>query len=270
MSGTHNQRSTISQNRGVRIMSSDNSPAERFVEENRKAEEAITEHNLPEAAEILVKIVDEDPQNARAYNNMGIISWAQKCWEDAYTMFLKSVSLDITYADGLVNLFDAALKLKKIPEIIPWFESAHTTDTSNEEIALLLDTMRSQGDEIYVSKRALSIGTYNPLIEEAKKELETGNVIKAMELFLKVNDESGPDAAALYGLGIVSFYQKRYNDAVVMFIESLKINPLDPDTYLNLLDAAQACNRTGDAVTVFQTYRKEYPELALLDNHFNL
>lgn len=241
---------------------------ERFREENLQAENAITENNLAEAARILVDIVQKDAENWRAYNNMGIVSWAQKSWNDAYLMFIKSVSIRPDYADALVNLFDAALKLRKITDVLPAFENACAVNPELEEIAVLRDSIREQGDAIYTSKRALSIGFYSPIIEEAKKELESGNLYKAMDMFLKANDQEGPSPEAFCGLGIISYYQKRFDDAFVLFVESLKLNPIDKDTYFNLLDAAKGCDRLKDAVHIFQTYRKELPELSVLDEDF--
>jgi len=249
-------------------MSSTSQHHDGFVEENRKAEDAIAAGNLSEAAGILVKIVGLDPENSRAFNNMGILSWTQNSWEDAYTMFMKSVQLRPDYADALVNLFDAALKLKKIREITPYFEKACSIDPENEELQILHSSIIEQGDGLYQSKRAFSIGEHNPLIEDAKKELESGNLNTAMELFIRANDEQGPNAAAYCGLGIISYYQERYSDALVLFIESIKLNPADSDTFMNLLDAATACNKKGDAIAVFQTYRADFPELAKLDALF--
>ena len=106
------------------MLSKDTVPQERFKEENIKAEEAIASQNLTEAARLLVTVVEKDPENSRAFNNMGIICWTQKKWDDAYSMFLKSVSLRPDYCDALVNLFDAALKLRRINETASYFEKA--------------------------------------------------------------------------------------------------------------------------------------------------
>ena len=138
-----------------------------------------------------------------------------------------------------------------------------------EEITVLRDSIHEQGDAIYTSRRALSVGIYSPIIEEARKELESGRLNQAMELFLRANDEEGPSADAFCGLGIISYYQERFEDAFVLFIESIKLNPTEPDTYLNLLDAAKSCNRTVEAKTLFELYRKDFPELAVLDKQFS-
>jgi tetratricopeptide (TPR) repeat protein len=250
------------------MLSKDTVPREQFKEENTRAEEAISSGDFPEAARLLVDIIEKDPANCRAFNNMGILCWAQKNWNDAYAMFMKSATLRPQYSDALVNLFDAAIKLKKINHILPFLDKACESDPSLEEIVILRDSIREQGNDIYTSRRARAIGVYSPLIEDARKELESGNLDRAMELFLKSNDEEGPSADAFCGLGIISFYQERFDDAFVLFIESIKLNPSDTDTYLNLIDAAKACNKTSDARLVFDTYRKEFPELNTLDDHF--
>lgn len=229
--------------------------------ENILAEEALTQGNEKEAAGILLEIIETDPSNWRAYNNMGILAWTRKNWRDAYAMFKKAVLLNPEYDDALVNLFDAALKLKKVDEIKPLFEKAHLANPDDEDIKTIYDSINELGDGIYQTKRALNIGIYSPIIESAEIELEAGNYYAAMEKFLQSNDTEGPNAAAYCGLGIVSYYQQRYQDAYTLFVESIKLNPSDPDTFLNLYDAAKETGHLKSAKEIFNAYRKEFPEL---------
>lgn len=234
---------------------------ELFIDENETAERFISAGNHPEAAGILVSIIQKDDKNWRAYNNIGILSWIRENWVDAYAMFKKAVLTKPDYADALANLFDAALKLKKIDEIRPIFEIAVQINPALEEVAVILEQIQLQGNDIYICKRALQLGIWSPLIDEAKKTLEKGNYTDALALFLKSNDTEGPSAAAFCGMGIVAFYQKKHLDAMTLFIESLKLNPLDFDTHLNLLDAGKACGRVDEVKKIFEIYLKELPEL---------
>jgi tetratricopeptide (TPR) repeat protein len=244
------------------------SSVENFESENIQAEGHITSGNLPDAARILVSIVDKDPQNWRAFNNLGIISWSQNAWFDAFAMFKKASLLKADYTDALVNLLDAAIKLRKVKEILPILEKSLQINPAQDEIRVIYDSIIEQGDKIYSSRRAIAIGFYSPIIEEAEKELEGGNLFKAMELFLKSNDQDGPNAAAFCGLGIISFYQKRYQDAYTLFFESIKMNPSDPDTYLNLLDAAKECKLIAEAKELFNLYKNQFPELETVAQEF--
>ena len=251
-------------------MSQEQTSALRFTAENEKAEELIQQMELPQAARILVEVVEKDPANWRAYNNIGIISWLQKAWQDAFSMFMKSVSIKGDYLDALINLFDAGLKLKKARDLLPVFNLALEINPDLEEIAIIRDSIRDQQDsEIYQSERALRIGTWNPLIDEGNKLLEEGKIYDAMEKFLKVNDTDGPSAEAFQGLGIISFYQKRYDDAFSLFVESLKINPMCVDTYLNLIDAARASSKMELARKIFGLYLKEIPWLETIKPEFD-
>jgi tetratricopeptide (TPR) repeat protein len=234
---------------------------ERSAEENARAEALIASGDIPGAADVLVRIIDRNNNDWRAYNNLGIISWTKKNWTDAFVMFRKAVSINPIYSDALVNLFDAAIKLKRVREILPLFDIACTTDPSLEEIKIIRDSIVKLGDEIYLSNRALEIGFYSPIIEKADAELEAGNLFSAMELYLKANDTEGPSAAAYSGLGIISFYQQRYLDAYSLLVESINLNPASPDSFLNLLDAAKACGKTEEAKAIFASCRKEYLSL---------
>lgn len=241
---------------------------ELFIKENLQAEEFIEAGELSSAARILVGIVEKNPQNWRAFNNMGIISWNQKAWTDAYTSFKYACALKGDYTDALINLFDAALKLRLIDDALPVFKKALEMNPENEEIKAIVDGIKEQGDEIYVSKRALIVGVYNPSVEEAHNLLEDGQLHQAMERYLQINDEEGPNAEVYNGLGIISFYQKRYKDAFTLFFESIKMNPLDSDTYLNFLDAAKECGNLEAARKLFEMNSTEFPELKKIAPEF--
>jgi tetratricopeptide (TPR) repeat protein len=243
--------------------------SDQFIEENIQAETALTNGNQSEAARILVAIIDKDSQNSRAYNNMGILSWARENWQDSFVMFKKAVSLRPDYEDALINLFDAALKLKRIQEVQTLFDTAIDINPDLDDIKSIRDTIVSLKDEIYQSKRALTIGVYSPLIEEAEKDLKAGNIYAAIEKYLQSNDEEGPNAAAFCGLGIISFYQKHYDDAFKLFVESIKLNPSDPETYLNLLDAAKEIGFEKSAKEIFSLYRVEFPALENISADFD-
>ncbi len=236
-------------------------PEERYTAENRQAEDYISAGDLPSAAGILVQVVEKDPENWRAFNDMGIISWMREAWEDAFTMFKKAVTLRPDYSDALANLYDAAIKLRRAHEVLPFFKRAVEVDESLEEIRILADSIETQGDDVYTSERALLIGQHNPRVVEANDLLEEGKTNEAMKVFLEIHDSEGPSAEVFCGLGIISYYQQRYQDAVSLFVESIKLNPTKKDTFLNLMDAAKMCGKSKEAIQIYETCLKEFPSL---------
>jgi tetratricopeptide (TPR) repeat protein len=239
-----------------------------YVEENLAAEIAIDRNDLPAAAGILVKIVEADPGNWRAFNNLGIISWIQQAWEDAYVMFEKAVSLKPDYTDALMNLFDACLKLKRIQRGLPFFKQALVINPADNEIQVIVESIQAQGDEIYTSARAMQIGLYNPRIEEATKLLDEGKINEATAKFLEINDAEGPHADVFCGLGIIAYYQNKYKDAFSLFLESIKLNPTSTDTFMNLLDAAKMIGTEKDARRIYELYLKQVPSLETIHEEF--
>jgi tetratricopeptide (TPR) repeat protein len=236
-------------------------PPEPFEQENRRAEDLILANDITGAARILVSITEKDHANFRAFNNMGLVAWHNKSWEDAWVMFSTAVSLKPDFHDALVNLFDTALKLRRIPAALPLFEKALAMNPALEEIRIIANSIRQQGDGIYESERGLLIGTYNPRIEDANRLLDERKMFAAMEKYLNVLDDEGPNAEAFSGLGIISYYQKRYDDAYSLFLQSIKCNPTSRENFLNLLDAAKSCGKEADARMVYNGYRERFSAL---------
>ncbi len=241
---------------------------ELFTEENSRAEEFIAAGDLPAAAKLLVDIIELDPNNYRTYNNFGIIAWMRKAWEDAYGMFKKALEIKPDYVDGLMNLFDAALKLRRVADVRPVFERAQAQRPHDEEIKIILDGIIREGDDIYRSERGLRIGAFDPDIEKAQALLEEGKLHEAMVTYLNINDTKGPSEQVFSGLGIISFYQQRYGDAFSLFAEAIKLNPTSKENFLNLLDAAQACGKRDDAKRLFEVYVKNFPFLKEIARNF--
>ncbi len=239
-----------------------------FSKENNQAEQFIQAGDLPSAAKLLVAIVEKDPKNWRAFNNMGIISWEKSAWEDAFTTFKHACEIKPDYSDALINLFDAALKMRRIEEALPIFKKSLEHDPINEEMKTIVESIESQGEDIYSSPRALQIGVHNPRIEEARALLEEGQLNSAMEKFIQINDEEGPSAEVFCGLGIISYYQQRYKDAFSLFYESIKLNPTSSDTFLNLIDAAKECDLSNEARKIYDFYCNELNHLKDIEEEF--
>lgn len=239
-----------------------------FAHENEQAETFITAEDLSAAARILVDIVEKDSKNFRAFNNMGIIAWMQKAWDDAYAMFSTSVSLKPDYLDALMNLFDSALKLHKVGECVPLFERAAALLPQSKELEEIVASIHTHKEAIYQTQRALTIGAYNKDIAEAATILAEGRLLSAMEKYLSIHDTQGPHAEVYSGLGIISYYQGKFSDAYALFVESVKLNPCNLETFLNLADAAKECGKIDDARAVYQTYAQEIRELSSIASEF--
>jgi tetratricopeptide (TPR) repeat protein len=237
-----------------------------FEIENSEAEEYISQDMLPEAANILLNIIDNDSENFRAFNNLGMIAWKDQSWYDAYALFKNSVEINPAYADAVVNLFDAALKIGKIDEVKDYLVNAAKLIPEDDEVVDISRGIIEDGDDIYFCIRALSEGFYHPDIDKADKAVQAGNLNEAIIMYVDYIEKEGEAAEAYNGLGVISFYQDRAEDAFLMFFESLKLNPINKDTFLNFFDAAALTNRVEEALKVYDIYLESYPHLSILED----
>lgn len=235
-----------------------------YINENIEAEKLIEQDDLPGAARILVDIVEKDNNNYRAFNNIGLISWKQEEWEAAYDSFMQAVRINPSYNDAVINLYDASLKLRRAHLILPLLKKGLSQSPDDEELKILYESIEKQGDDVYQSERALNIGFYNPKVEMANELIENGELNRAMELLMEVNDQEGPNADVFSALGVISYYQKRYKDAFSLFFESIKLNPLSSEAFLNLMDAAVECNLEDEVWRLFNACSEEFPVLEQL------
>lgn len=237
-----------------------------YVYENERAENFIVDDNLPEAATILLDIIDRSPNNSRAYNNLGVIAWKQDNWYDSFGLFKHALELQNDYADAASNLFDLALKTRKIDEVRDLILKAAALLPSNEELEDIALGLHEEGDNIYFCGRALQQGYYHPDLELADSLVSEGKLVEASTMYFKVLDEQGDLAEVYNGLGVINFHEKRYSDAFALFTEALKKNPCNRDMFMNLFDAAKEIDHVKHAVDIYYTCRKEYPQLAELED----
>ena len=235
------------------------------IKENEAAEEQIIAGNLPQAAAILMDIIDSDPKNSRAYNNLGVIAWEMENWYDALGLFKEALKQKPDYADAASNLFNVALKLHKINEVRDIIIKCSDLLPYDEDMEDLGTALREDGDDIYYCGRGLQHGYYHPNIEKADSLVEQGEYDEATLLYLDMLEKEGDIAECYNGLGVIAFYRKNHSDAFTLFVEALKFNPVNRDYFLNLFDVAQIIDRVDDALKVFYACKEHYPLLEELE-----
>jgi len=226
-----------------------------------EAEKKIRNQEYGEAIAVLLEVIDENPKFALAYNDLGIIAWEQSRWYDAFGLFREAVNLENSRGDFANNLLDAALKLRKIEDTREIFAKAAADNPDNSEIAEIYKAISDPNNDIYMSVRALSIGYWHPLIEKGDNHIKNGEHIDALTAYIEHADTVGASAEAYNGLGIVQFSAKEYDEAFNLFFESLKINPINRDVFLNLFDSAKECGQEDAALQIYETLVKNYPLL---------
>jgi tetratricopeptide (TPR) repeat protein len=225
------------------------------------AEEKIRNEDYANAIALLIEIIDADPKYAIAYNDLGVISWKQSKWTDAFGLFKAAVNANNSNPDFVSNLLDAALKLHKIEEVKVIFEKAAADNPENPVITDIYKAINNPENDVYRSIRAFNIGYWHPLIEKGDNFIQNGEYMEAARAYIEHADTVGLCSEVYNGLGIVQFNAQKYEEAFSLFLDSLKINPINTDTFLNMFDAAKECVLEEDALQIYETLAKEYPQL---------
>jgi glycosyltransferase involved in cell wall biosynthesis len=84
------------------------------------------------------------------------------------------------------------------------------------------------------------------LLQKGQKLLESQAYAEASRIFLHVIESNPHSLAAYNGLGLISWYSGKYEDAYVLFKKAVETGPVHEDILLNLWDAAQVTENIKD------------------------
>lgn len=222
---------------------------EKFVAQReivKKGEKLLREGMIEKSLEIFTEILKIDPEDFEAINDIGVIYYYLKDYEKAYKFFIQSLKIAPTVEDTLVNIFDVALRLHKVEEIIPVLKQAVQMRPELSDISSILAEIERKGADIYNIRNYENIDPMEEKFKKAEAHLEAGELNQATLCYLDVVDRKPYHDRAYNGLGIIAFYRGNYSDAYSLFRYAVELNPLNVDSIINWYDAAKKLNRELD------------------------
>ncbi len=222
---------------------------ERFVgmrEVVKRGEKLLREGIVDEASSVFRTVLESDPEDFEALCDMGVIAFYLRDYEQAYSWFMKSLAIAPTVQDTLVNLFDTALKLRRVEEITPVLRNAVQTRPELANISAILAQIDRKGKEIYSLNNFDDFDTVEDLYRKGLGHLEAVQLAQAARDFLDVVDQKPYHDRAFNGLGVIAYYRENFQDAFALFQHAVELNPLNVDAVLNWYDAAKRLNRTQE------------------------
>jgi len=130
--------------------------------------------DLINAEECLRKVINIDPENFIAINNIGNIYSAKNKLKEAKFFFLKAVNIKPDYSNAIFNLALANEETGNIKEAIKLYRDAIKQDPNN----LGFNYNLSRIDELYFADSNIE------KIKKVLKEEETTNINKSFGLFI--------------------------------------------------------------------------------------
>ncbi len=202
-------------------------------------EKLLREGLVNEAQKTFMEALERDPEDFEALCDMGIINYYLKNYEEAYSWFIKSLQVAPTVQDTLINLFDVALKLKRVELITPALKQAIEIRPELSGVKAIIEKIEEKKENIYFVENYDHIDPIEDSYSRGVELLESGELNKATLAFLDVIDNKPYHDRAFNGLGLIAFYRNNLHDAFALLKHAVGINPLNTDAVLNWYDVAK-------------------------------
>lgn len=222
------------------------------------------------------KKVDESPKDAEAHANLGVVFQKQKRYAEALTEYRKAETLNPTNINTKVNIGTLYQEQKKYNEAISVYDSILQMQPYNVNVlvykAECMKELKRNEDAINLYKTALNLEPKNlsvkaKLFELLKDTMPTEDVLA----FLYKNVQNSPmNADSYYEFAYELHKANKIDDAIVYYLETIKLDNTKVDAYINLSQAYRQKKNYNDAYDIIQKAKTIAPDNELVQKQFDL
>lgn len=235
-----------------------------------------SEEILNSLERIWQKKVDENPKDAEAHANLGVVFQKQKRYLEALTEYRKAENLNPTNINTKINIGTLYQEQKKYNDAISVYDSILNLQPHNSNVlvykAECFKALNRDKDAIELYKTALNLDPKNSsikaqLFDLLKVTMPTQEVLD----FLYKNVQNSPmNADSYYEFAYELHKANKINDAIVYYIETIKLDKNKIDAYINLSQAYRQKKNYVDAYNVIQKAKSIAPQNELVIKQLEL
>ncbi len=236
-----------------------------------------------ESEEILISLeriwqkkVDENPKDAESHANLGVVFQKQKRYMEALNEYRKAENLNPTNINTKINIGTLYQEQKKYNDAISVYDSILNIQPHNSSVlvykAECFKALKRDKDAIELYKTALNLDPKNSsikaqLFELLKVTMPTQEVLD----FLYKNVQNSPmNADSYYEFAYELHKANKINDAIVYYIETIKLDKNKIDAYINLSQAYRQNKNYIDAYSVIQKAKVIAPNNELVNKQLEI
>ncbi len=222
-----------------------------------------------EAAAILGRVVEVQPDGAEALHHLGVTLAEQGRQDQALDCFDRALRLQPAYPPAHHNRGNALRKLGRLAEAVAAYEEAlrldpEATDVCNN-LGITLLALGRPADAAARFRQALRL---RPDHADAANNLgvalaEQGHLAEAEAVYRQVLRRRPHAAQTHNNLGIALAAQRRYGEAIACYRRALRLSPDYPDAHNNLGNALRQEGQTAEAAAALEQalrLQPDYPE----------
>ena len=234
------------------------------------------EEILSSLERIWQKKVDENPKDAEAHSNLGVVFQKQKRYLEAMAEYQKAEVLNPRNINTKINIATLYQDQGKFNSALNSYNAILQAQPQNTNLmvskAQCLKALRRNEDAINTYKAALNLDPKNPtakaeLFELLKNTMPTEDVLD----FLYKNVQNAPmDANSYYEFAYELHKANKIDDAIVYYLQTIKLDNTKIDAYINLSQAYRQKKNYNDAYSIIQKAQVLQPENELVKKQYEL
>ena len=248
------------------------------LKEYSKALDSSSENEdiLSSLERIWQKKVDENPKDAEAHSNLGVVYQKQKRYLEAMAEYQKAEVLNPHNVNTKINIATLYQEQKKYDAALNAYNAILQIQPQNANIivskAQCLKELRRNEDAIASYKLALNIDPKNVAAKAQLFDLlkDTMPVEEVLNFLYKNVQNSPMDANSYYEFAYELHKANKIDDAIVYYLQTIKLDNKKIDAYINLSQAYRQKKDYNDAYGIIQKAKQLEPENELVKKQYEL
>lgn len=229
-----------------------------------------------EAVQILLDVTKSHPHFAAAFNNLGIVYFAQDKLKEAVNCYQSAIDIQPDYVDAYYNLGLALNKCKRREEAINAYEALIALAPQHAGGRFQLGCLLMQLHRYKTAVEHFSMITeVYPFYFETQTNLaacylKLGRLDEARIHYLKALGIVPNDIQVLFNLGIINMQQGRTQEAINYYLQVIKLDPDFFEAHNNLGIAYLAAKNAEAALIHFREASRIQPNNVAIGHMINI
>jgi len=238
-----------------------------------EAVQRLQSNRSQQAEKIYCQILELDPENVKAYLNLGTACVQQNKLEQGLSCYYQALALDPSDAEVCRALGVAFEKQNKLEEAVNCYQRSLALNPSDAEVynnlGLIFEAQNKMNEAVICHYKAIQVDSdfifsHNNMggVLEAQ-----GNLEEAANWYRKATAINPDYAVAHTNLGRILEAQEQLDEAIVCYYKAIEVNPDYVNAYHNLGFAFEKQGKFAESLSYYSQALELNPNYAIA--HFN-
>jgi tetratricopeptide (TPR) repeat protein len=201
-----------------------------------------------DAEELLLRVIQNDPFNARAHGRLGWLYWRTQRIEDALNSLTRALELNPEEREIVLNCAEVMRSYGRLEDARLVLNSYLGKNQDDGEVRKVLEGLI----ELPVGEN--SMDTANFFNKQGELQFAGGRLDHARACFEMAVEKDSNHADALSNLGIVEWHAGNAQASLELLYKAFELKPEDPDILFNCYEVLKAVGERESAAMLLQMY----------------